>query len=81
MSFKSWTEKNQGTWEFIKFMVLSNISTITRIALTAAGTAIFVDALPTVLLLLAVAYLILRESGDDDLILILAALFFFGLAG
>ena len=45
MSFKSWTEKNQGTWEFIKFMVLSNISTITRIALTAAGTAIFVDAL------------------------------------
>ena len=45
MSFKSWTEKNQGAWEFIKFMVLSNISTITRIVLTAAGTAIFVDAL------------------------------------
>ena len=45
MSFKSWTEKNQGAWEFIKFMLLSNISTITRIALTAAGTAIFVDAL------------------------------------
>ena len=45
MSFKSWTEKNQGTWEFIKFMVLSNISTITRIVLTAAGTALFVDAL------------------------------------
>ena len=33
------------------------------------------------LLLLAGAYLNLRESGDDDLILILAALFFFGLAG
>ena len=31
------------------------------------------------ILLLAIAYLILRESGDDDLILILAALFFFGL--
>ena len=45
MSFKSWTEKNQGAWEFIKFMVLSNISTITRIVLTAVGTAIFVDAL------------------------------------
>ena len=45
MSFKSWTEKNQGTWEFIKFMVLSNISTIARIVLTAVGTAIFVDAL------------------------------------
>ena len=45
MSFKSWIEKNQGAWEFIKFMVLSNISTITRIVLTAVGTAIFVDAL------------------------------------
>ena len=45
MSFKSWIEKNQGAWEFIKFNVLSNISTITRIALTAVGTAIFVDAL------------------------------------
>ena len=33
------------------------------------------------LLLLAIAWLILRESGDDDLILILAALFFFGAAG
>ncbi len=45
MSFKSWTENHQGIWEFIKFNVLSNISTIVRIALTAAGTAIFVDAL------------------------------------
>ena len=45
MSFKSWIEKNQGAWEFIKFMVLSNISTIARIVLTAVGTAIFVDAL------------------------------------
>jgi len=31
------------------------------------------------LLLLAIAYLILRESGDDDLLLILGALFLFGL--
>ena len=45
MSFKTWTEEHQGLWEFIKFNVLSNISTITRIALTAAGTEIFVEAL------------------------------------
>ena len=45
MSFKSWTEKHQGIWEFIKFNVLSNISTITRIVLTTVGTAIFVEAL------------------------------------
>lgn len=31
------------------------------------------------LLLIAIAYLLLRESGDDDLILIIAALFVFGL--
>lgn len=45
MSLKSWTRENQGIWEFIKFMVLSNISTVTRIVLTAAGTALFVGAL------------------------------------
>ncbi len=45
MSFKSWTEEHQGIWEFIKFNVLSNISTITRIVLTTVGTAIFVNAL------------------------------------
>ena len=45
MSFKSWTQEHQGIWEFIKFNVLSNVSTIVRIALTAAGTALFVDAL------------------------------------
>ena len=45
MSLKTWTEEHQGLWEFIKFNVLSNISTITRIALTAAGTAVFVGAL------------------------------------
>lgn len=45
MSFKSWTEQHQGLWEFIKFNVLSNISTIVRIVLTTVGTAVFVEAL------------------------------------
>ena len=45
MSFATWTQEHQGVWEFIKFNVLSNISTIARIVLTAVGTAIFVDAL------------------------------------
>lgn len=45
MSFKTWTEEHQGIWEFIKFNVLSNISTITRIVLTTVGTAIFVQGL------------------------------------
>ena len=45
MSFKSWTEKHSGIWQFILFNVLSNISTITRFVLTWAGTAIFVTAL------------------------------------
>ena len=45
MSFKTWTEEHQGIWEFIKFNVLSNISTITRIVCAAGGAAIFVNAL------------------------------------
>ncbi|WP_321970809.1 GtrA family protein [Paratractidigestivibacter sp.] len=45
MSFKQWTEEHQGVWEFVKFNVLSNISTITRIVCAAAGAAIFVNAL------------------------------------
>lgn len=45
MSFKTWTEEHQGIWEFIKFNVLSNISTITRIVLSTACTALFVDTL------------------------------------
>ncbi len=45
MSFKTWTEEHQGIWEFIKFNVLSNVSTITRFVLVWMGTALFIDAL------------------------------------
>lgn len=45
MSFKTWTEEHQSLWEFIKFNVLSNISTVTRFVMTWVGTAIFVNAL------------------------------------
>lgn len=45
MSFKTWTEQHQGIWQFIKFNVLSNISTITRIVLSTACTALFVSTL------------------------------------
>ncbi len=43
MSFKSWTEEHEALWQFIKFNVLSNISTITRIVCAAAGAAVFVN--------------------------------------
>ncbi|WP_077598540.1 GtrA family protein [Olsenella urininfantis] len=39
MSFKDWTKKNEGLWQFILFNLLSNISTITRFACTWVGTA------------------------------------------
>ncbi|QOY61155.1 GtrA family protein [Thermophilibacter immobilis] len=45
MSFKTWTEEHQGIWEFIKFNVLSNVSTIARFVLVWAGTALFINAL------------------------------------
>ncbi|WP_072369522.1 GtrA family protein [Thermophilibacter mediterraneus] len=45
MSFETWTREHRGVWEFVKFNVLSNVSTIVRIALTAAGTALFVQTL------------------------------------
>ena len=45
MDFKKWTEEHQTIWEFIKFNVLSNISTITRIVFAAVGAAIFVNTL------------------------------------
>ena len=40
-----WTEEHKGLWEFIKFSVLSNISTVARFVMTWIGTAIFIDAL------------------------------------
>ena len=45
MSFKDWTEKHQGLWEFIKFNILSNVSTIMRFVVTWIGTAAFIGAL------------------------------------
>ena len=45
MSFRTWTEQHQGIWEFIKFNVLSNISTIVRVVLSTALTALFVSTL------------------------------------
>ena len=45
MSFAAWTQEHQGLWEFIKFNILSNISTVVRIVLSTACTALFVNAL------------------------------------
>lgn len=45
MSLKTWASEHQATWEFVKFMVLSNISTIVRIVLSTVCTALFVNAL------------------------------------
>lgn len=45
MAFKEWTEQHQSLWEFIKFNILSNISTITRFVCTWVGTAVFIHAL------------------------------------
>lgn len=44
-AFSEWTSTHQTLWEFIKFNVLSNISTITRFACTWLGTALFINAL------------------------------------
>ena len=41
MSFKTWTQEHETLWEFIKFQVLSNISTATRFICTWIGTALF----------------------------------------
>ena len=45
MAFKDWADEHQGLWEFIKFNILSNISTITRFAMTWVGTAIFISGM------------------------------------
>ena len=37
MALRDWTERHRGFWEFIKFNVLSNVSTIVRFALMWAG--------------------------------------------
>ncbi len=45
MDIKKWTEEHPAIWEFIKFNVLSNISTIVRIVCSTAGAALFVNTL------------------------------------
>ena len=45
MSFKTWTQEHESLWEFIKFNVLSNISTATRFICTWIGTALFINAM------------------------------------
>ena len=45
MGVRDWTERHQGIWEFILFNVLSNISTITRFVMAAAGTWLFVTTM------------------------------------
>ena len=45
MNYKQWIEDHPAIWEFIKFNVLSNISTVTRIVCSTAGAALFVNAL------------------------------------
>lgn len=45
MSFKTWTQEHETLWEFIKFQVLSNISTATRFICTWIGTALFINAM------------------------------------
>lgn len=45
MALRGWTERHRGLWEFIKFNVLSNISTIARFVFMWVGTAVFIGAL------------------------------------
>ncbi len=45
MAFREWADEHQGLWEFIKFNILSNVSTLARFAFSWIGTAIFVKAL------------------------------------
>ena len=45
MSFKTGPEEHNTLRQFIKFNVLSNISTITRFVCTWVGTAIFINAM------------------------------------
>jgi putative flippase GtrA len=42
---KNWIERHPDLWEFIKFNILSNVSTIARFVMTWIGTAIFINSL------------------------------------
>lgn len=43
-AIKTWCSEHRGVWQFIKFSVLSNISTVSRFVCAWLGTALFVDA-------------------------------------
>lgn len=45
MSFREWAARHEGLWQFVKFNVLSNVSTITRFVCTWVGTALLVGRL------------------------------------
>ena len=55
MSFKTWTEEHQTLWEFIKFNILSNVSTAARFVVTWIGTALTGGAGTVVVLLAEIA--------------------------
>lgn len=40
-----WIEAHPDLWEFIKFNILSNVSTIVRFVMTWIGTAVFVSSM------------------------------------
>ncbi len=42
---KNWIEKHPDLWEFIKFSVLSNVSTIFRFVMTWIGTAVLINGM------------------------------------
>lgn len=63
MAFKEWTKEHEGLWQFIKFNVLSNISTITRFVCMWVGTAIFINALQ---LTTPFSFLIFNYPGAAD---------------
>lgn len=42
---KSWIEKHPDLWEFIKFNILSNVSTVARFVMTWIGTAVLINGI------------------------------------
>ena len=42
---KQWIEKHPDLWEFIKFNILSNVSTIARFVMTWIGTALLINGM------------------------------------
>ena len=42
---KNWIERHPDLWEFIKFNILSNVSTIARFVMTWIGTAVLINGM------------------------------------